>query len=110
MGLPEEVSSLKSDQSVVVVVLLGKVEWRVTSINDEKDDPEGKQIHSVGLVLLLKVDLWGHVAKSTYTCGVGTASVTASNVTGESKIDNLDIEFLVEHDVLWLQITMGITM
>ena len=81
----------------------------MASIHDKENNPQCEKIHIVGLVWSLLEDFWSHVAWGSNSTGVASASISASNVASESKVNDLDFILLTEHDVLWLQISVGHT-
>lgn len=107
---PEEVCLTVSKELVMRVVRIGRVEWWVTRIQDEKDDTQGKQINAVALVRLLSDKLRGHVGCGTKDSSKEARTVATLHRCSETKVSKSDVELVVKHDVLRLQVAVTDTL
>lgn len=106
MLLPENIGFTFGNKSVVRILWICGVEWRVTGVQDKENDAKGKQINIVTLVDLLSDQLGGHVRSSSKDGSQKTRAVLALNIGSETEIRESDVKLLVKHNVFGLQITV----
>jgi hypothetical protein len=106
VSLPEEVRSVSGEEFVVVVLLVGHAEGRVSRVEDEKNDTEGEKIDNLALVGLAGKDLRSHVARGTDHGPVGAGAVASLKRASEAEIDDFDVIHFVEEDVLGFEVAM----
>jgi len=107
MLLPEEVGPVSCEQLVVGVLRVSLVEWRVSGIQNEKDDTKSEQVNNVSLVSLFHNQFWCHVGGCSQDSLKETTSVTSLDGGREAEVCESDIKFRVEHNVFWLQVTVS---
>lgn len=64
MSFPPYISSVGTEELVILVTRMGLEEGRMLGYHDEQDNTAGKEIYRSALVRLLKVNLRCHVALS----------------------------------------------
>lgn len=110
MLLPKQVGFTFTEQLVMSVISwVCRVEWWVTSIQDENDDTQREKIDCITLVRLLLDKLGGHVCCGSKVCLEETRAVAALHWRSKAKIGESNVVLAVEHDVFGLQIAMGDT-
>ena len=107
MEFPEQVLLVVHDRPVKLITWDGVLEGWAASTHNEKDDSHGKKVDDRTMVRGLFVDLWRVVAERAPVCGKVTIAFSALEGYDEAEVDDLNVEVGVEHDVLWLQVTMG---
>jgi len=109
MGLPEQVCILSAscDQLIVDIVLTADFERWSLSQNHEQNNSCSKDINSFSIILFSFVDFRGHIGDCSKLSLKKTTSVSSLSWSCKSKICNLNIVILVEHDVFRLEITMA---
>ena len=88
------------------VFFVSGVEWGSLSDDNEKDDCGGKEVNRSTIVALAVVDLWCHVTMGTELGLKETFAISSFSWSGEAKVCDFDVEGPVEHDVLWLEVSM----
>ena len=85
---------------------MSRGKWRSLSHDDKEDDGSSEDVHLLSIVLQSLVDLWSHIRNGSKLGLKHTASVSAFNWRGKSKVCNLHVVVFVEHDILGLEIAM----
>lgn len=106
VSLPEEVGSVRGEQLVVVVLLVGHAEGWVSRIEDEENDAKGKQVNDLTLVWLLGQNLRSHVAWRADLRSVGAGAVATFKWASEAEVDDLNVIHLVEEDIFRFQVSV----
>ena len=104
---PEHVLLVIHDRPVKLITWDGVLEGWAASTHNEKDDSHGKEVDDRTAVRGLFVDLWRVVAERAPVCGKVTVAFSALEGYDEAKVDDLNVEVGVEHNVFGLQVTMG---
>ena len=110
VSLPEEVGPVSREELVVVVLLVGHSEGRVTRVQNEENNTESEKIDDLSLVGLSGENLRGHVAWSTDDGFVGARTVASLKRASEAEINNLYVVHFVEENVFGFKISMGETL
>ena len=76
-------------------------------VQDKQNHTECKKVDNVALVWLTIQNFWSHVRGCSDHGVVETRAVSSFELGGETEIDNLGVEFLVEQDIFGFEITMG---
>mmetsp|Transcript_24528 Transcript_24528/g.28909 ORF Transcript_24528/g.28909 Transcript_24528/m.28909 type:complete len:390 (-) Transcript_24528:361-1530(-) len=106
---PELARPVRRDQLVVRVVHVCHVEGRVARVHNEQDDAEGEQVHNLGLVGLLGVNLRSHEAERANDTTIDARAIATLHGASETEVHDLHIVELVEKNILALEIAMGET-
>lgn len=93
---PESFGLILVERTVVGVIRLGHLEGRVSSVQDEQDYAQSKQVGLLTRVWLACVQLRAHVAFSAQLCLEQSLPVAASNGGSEPKIGDLYIIIFVD--------------
>jgi len=107
VSLPEDIRLLHEEELVVRVLGVSLIEWRMAREHDEHDDSDSKQVNLVSSVLTLFFDFWRHVARRTELREEQAFSVTALNRGSEAKVNNTQVELIVDENIFWLQVAMA---
>ena len=110
VSLPEEVRSVGGEKLVVVILLIGHAEGRVSRVEDEKNHTKCEKIDNLTLIWLASKDLRGHVAWGTNHGPVGAGAITSFERASKTEINNFDVIHLVEEDVFRFKIAMRETL
>lgn len=97
--LPEEIGTVRADQSVEGVGGLGSSEGRVLGEHNEKNDGGSEKIDRRPDVRASGVDLRGHVALGTKLGFQITRAIATGNRSGKAEIGNFKIEILVKKKI-----------
>ena len=108
MTLPEDVRSVESDLVIELVLLrVSSVEGRMTGHHNEQDDGGREKVHLGSVVWQLGEDLGSHVSESSEDGLQGVAAVSACEGSSETEVCNFQIEFVVEKQVFWFQVSVS---
>jgi len=95
VGLPEEVSSVHSEELEVLILRRCTLERWVTRIHDEQNNGGSEEVNHVSLVWLSLVNFGSHVALSSKFSLEHAATVTALNRSSKTKVCDLNIEVFI---------------
>ena len=109
MRPPEETMFLQAEQVIVLVGHVRLPEGRHTGTHDEDYDSKGECVRHGGLVIHFHYDFRCHVALSSnfFATIAKAASLRATQRAGESEINELQVEVIVEDQVFELEIPVA---
>jgi len=102
MCFPEKVTASTRDELVMWVGGGRTRERRSLRKHDEKDDACREEVDMFSFVRLTQMDLRGHVRMGAELSVQHAILLASRGQSCKTKISNLNVELLVEHDVLWL--------
>lgn len=82
------------------------VERRVTSVKNEQDDADGKQVDFLPSILLFQKQFWCHVGRRSQNGLQKARSVPSLGGCSKAKVCKANIVLAVHHNIFWLQITV----
>jgi hypothetical protein len=88
---------------------VGGLEGRIASHHDEQNGANSKEIDSRATISLLKEELRGHIVFGAQNGSQVAFAGGATNKSSETEICDLQIEFGVENQVLWLDVSVANT-
>ena len=92
MLLPEEIKSIEADVLIIVVLLVSSLEGRMSSVHDEQDDSERKDVSDMALVWHVCQYFRCHIAWRTNLVLAEASSIFTTNLACKSEIDNFDVK------------------
>ena len=102
MHLPEEVLAAGEEELVVGVALYRQLEGREARLHDEEDDAESEHVGHDWLVVDISEDLGGEVASCSNRLWTEASACIATQIAGESKVNDLEFEISIEDQVFQL--------
>ena len=99
---PKFVEVQLGDWSVVFLICSSQPERRIPVPDYKEDDSQSKHIVCLSATLLFFEYLGRHVGR-----GPNFLSTCVLAFTADTKVDDFDVEFVVNSDVLWLEVSVG---
>ena len=78
--------------------------------HNKENNSQSKDINLLALVFPPKMNFWCHVCISSKSSFKVSTTISSLYWCGKSKVNNLEIELQIEHDILWLEISVRHTL